>query len=177
MKKEKEDNPSDIIFTTIDSPYPTVEISEPNRDYAFEILDNIGGTNSEMSAISLYFYNHIITEEYKEISSYFMKISMVEMHHLDIFGKIAYEFGANPKLWALKRGQMVYWTPNYNTYNINLKEMLLNAIYSEEAAIQKYESQKLLIKNRSVKDILARIILDEKSHVDLFHQLLKKYCI
>jgi bacterioferritin len=176
MKSNKNPQDMKITFTPVSLPYPEIEITEPDRDYAFEILDNIGGANSEMSAIGLYFYNQLITEEYNDISSSFRTVSMQEMHHLNIFGKIAYEFGANPRLWTLKRGQMVYWSPSYNTYSINLKELLLNAIYGEEAAIQKYESQRILIKNRSVKDTLSRIILDEQSHIDLFHQLMQKYC-
>lgn len=64
-----------------------------NPAYAKAMLDNIGGLNSEMSAISLYVYNNLILEEKKEIAAIFHKVSIVEMHHLEIFGKLALLLG------------------------------------------------------------------------------------
>ena len=44
-------------------PYPPVEACRPNPGYAMAILSNIGACNSEMSAVSLYFYNSIVAAE------------------------------------------------------------------------------------------------------------------
>ena len=42
-------------------PYPPVKVDGKNPQYAAAILSNIGSCNSEMTAVSLYFYNSLIT--------------------------------------------------------------------------------------------------------------------
>ena len=44
-----------------DAPYPPIKAESGNPAYARVMLDNIGGSNSEMSAISLYVFNQLIT--------------------------------------------------------------------------------------------------------------------
>lgn len=92
------------------APYPPVQVSAQNPAYARQMLSNIGSANSEMSAISLYLYNAQVTGcAFEEVSSCFYQIGMVEMHHLDIFGKLALKLGADPRLWSWQNRQRVYW--------------------------------------------------------------------
>ena len=51
-------------------PYPPIRITKQNKSYAQAILDNMGGRVSEMSAVSLYFYNHLITEKFPEVAEH-----------------------------------------------------------------------------------------------------------
>ena len=44
----------------INKPYPKIQNIQPNPQYASMMLSNLGGLHSEMNAVSLYFYNHII---------------------------------------------------------------------------------------------------------------------
>ena len=43
--------------------YPPVKVCEKNPRYAMAMLSNIGACNSEMSAVSLYFYNSMKKSE------------------------------------------------------------------------------------------------------------------
>ncbi len=52
----------DDLRYTADLPYPPIKVEMKNPAYAKAMLDNIGGLNSEMSAISLYVYNNLILE-------------------------------------------------------------------------------------------------------------------
>ena len=73
----------------LDIPYPSIKHLDINLEYGQMMLSNLGGLHSEMNAISLYHYNHVITEPiYEELSDAFMHIAMVEMEHLDIFAKM-----------------------------------------------------------------------------------------
>ena len=91
------------------TPYPPVKVDGKNPQYAAAILSNIGSCNSEMTAVSLYFYNSLITREhYQEIAECFNRISVVEMHHLDIFGELALKLGTDPRLWSYNKGRMYY---------------------------------------------------------------------
>jgi len=82
--------------------YPPVKVCEKNPRYAMAMLSNIGACNSEMSAVSLYFYNSLIANgKYEEIGKTFHKISMVEMHHMNIYGPKALECCAE-KIYILE---------------------------------------------------------------------------
>ena len=158
-------------------PYPPIRITKQNKSYAQAMLDNMGGRVSEMSAVSLYFYNHLITEKFPEVAELFHKISVTEMRHLEIFGKLACALGGNPRLWSSKPNGRHYWSPSYNTYSLELPQLLKNAIQSEKQAIEKYQRQSERIKDSNVVENLQRIILDEMEHVELltacYHSITK----
>ena len=150
------------------SPYPLVRCERANPYYAQLMLDNMGGQNSEMSAVSLYFYNNLITAQHPELPAIFHKISIVEMHHLEIFGKLALQLGADPRLWTQRGNKMVYWSPEYNKYPTSLSELMQNSLDGELLAIAKYEDQIRNINDKNIEENLKRIIEDEKVHVKIF---------
>lgn len=156
--------------------YPPIQVCGRNAEYAREMLGNIGSCNSEMSAVSLYLFNSLIMEdEIEEVSKCFAGISMVEMHHLQMFGKLATMLGAQPRLWDYSCGKMVYWTPECNQYPCQLKPLLFNAIDGEEKAIRKYQCQADCIKDPNIVAVLRRIIMDEEHHIEIFKDLLNRY--
>ena len=134
----------DDLRYTADLPYPPIKVEMKNPAYAKAMLDNIGGLNSEMSAISLYVYNNLILEEKKEIAAIFHKVSIVEMHHLEIFGKLALQLGEDPRMWT-----------HYGCKN---------------------QHQIAYIRDENITEILRRIILDERLHVEIFEQVYRTYC-
>lgn len=157
-------------------PYPAIELTSCNPDYACIMLENMGGACSEMNAVSLYFYNNLITsEKYKDIAHIFHKISIVEMHHLHIFGEIACCLGADPRLWVQNGNNFVYWTPEYNTYSWSFKELMHQALHNEMEAIEIYRKQSCEIENECIVANLNRIIEDEEVHVEIFRGIIKQY--
>ena len=173
-KESKKESVKGFIYADA-SPYPIVQVQEKNCLYGRMMLDNIGGANSEMSAISLYVYNNLLFEKESELSRIFHKISVVEMHHLEIFGRIARLMGKNPRLWTQRGNRMVYWSPAYNQYPMEIESLLKNALLGEEKAVQKYEEQCNIIKDEYIVACLRRIIKDEKLHIEIFKELSKKY--
>lgn len=154
------------------TPYPPVQVWGPDARYAKAMLSNIGSCNSEMSAVSLYLYNSVITKgSFDEVANCFRQIGMVEMHHLDIFSQLAFLLGADPRLWSSNGKNMIYWSPGCNQYPGHIIRLLENAIRAENAAIEKYRQQAAWIKDPNIVDILNRIILDEEHHIQIFHQL------
>lgn len=150
-------------------PYPPIHVQQQNRRYAMEMLDNIGGRDSEMSAVSLYFYNHLVTDH--KISDLFHRFSIMEMRHLEIFGRLAIQLGADPRLWSCTRGQPCYWSPAYNQYPTKLHPLLENAVDHERKAIAKYEGQACRIKDPNVVENLRRVIADEEEHLRVLTDL------
>lgn len=155
------------------SPWPSIEVVSQNKRYAAAMLSNIGACNSEMSAISLYVYNSIITKSYFfDIAECFHKISIVEMHHLNIFGELSIMLGADPRLWSYQNGSMRYWSPACNRYPTRIGALVTNALNGELEAIKKYQSQAQWIEDCNIKAILNRIIADELCHVEIFRFIL-----
>lgn len=157
--------------------YPPVKVCGKNPKYAMAMLSNIGACNSEMSAISLYFYNSLIAnEKYEEIGKIFHKISMVEMHHMNIYGQLAEMLGADPRLWSVSNRNFTYWSPACNRYPRKIDKMLRNAYNGEKEAVSKYRQQAEWIQDEFVVANLNRIILDECLHIEIMEQLYEKYC-
>jgi len=156
----------------VNLPYPAVQAGEVNLRYARAMLSNVGGRNSEMNAVSLYFYNSLVTKkEYESFATCFHSISIVEMHHLDIFGELALQLGADPRLWGRASSRYIYWSPGYNQYPREIKALLRNAIDGEQAAIRKYSEQAQTIQNANIVENLKRIILDEQHHIEIFESM------
>ena len=168
--------PIDDLQCFSDAPYPPVRAETRNPAYARVMLDNVGGRNSEMSAISLYVYNHLILEDRPDISKIFHKVSMVEMRHMEIFGTLACQLGEDPRMWTHYGCNKQYWSPGYNQYPKNLPALMLNVIDSEKAAISKYQHQITYIRDENITENLRRIILDERLHAELFEQVFAAYC-
>ena len=168
------------------TPYPPVKISGQNSHYAAAMLDNMAGQNSEMSAVGLYFYAHLVTTGYKDVAEAFLRISMVEMHHLNLFGELAMQLGDNPRLWCRqpRSGRYLYWNPACLKYphiqppapgcripESNVRTILAQAIEGEQAAIHKYMQQTSWIQDVGICDILRRISADEQMHLEIFSRL------
>ncbi|MEY8355078.1 rubrerythrin family protein [Lachnospiraceae bacterium 54-53] len=165
---------SSVVFSD-PSPWPPIEIIEPNPRYGAAMLSNMGACNSEMSAISLYNYNSLITRNFFfEISECFHKISIVEMHHLNAFGELALLSGSDPRLWSVQNGRMQYWTPACNRYPTRIGAIVSNALAGELEAIKKYQNQLEWIRDCQIKAVLNRIIADEMCHVQIFRLILSE---
>lgn len=156
-------------------PYPPIQVEGPNPRYAKEILGNIGGVDSEMSAAALYFYDQLVTGEYPELSQAFQRICIEEMRHLEIFCRIATQLGADPRLWERAGRRPRYWSPKDLHYSRKPRKILMNALMSEHLTIDKYTRQAKLIHDESIVQNLRRIIDDEKAHIQLLTGLLKTY--
>lgn len=162
------DNYSNECNYKVDLPYPPVRVNNPNPIYAGEMLGNMAEVVSEMSDVSRYFYIAVVTkEQYSRISTCFHEISIVEMHHLNIFAELAKLLGADPRLWSghiRKR----WWSPSFIGYPRGLRALIAESIKAEEAAISKYSRQSRTIQDMNIVAILNRIILDEERHLQIF---------
>lgn len=156
-------------------PYPAVEVTGPNPRYAGVMLSNVGGSNSEMTAVALYFYDRLVTWEVPEVAEVFRRIDMVEMHHLEIFGELSRMLGADPRLWRRQSGRAIWWTPGYLQYTQCLGALLRVAVREEENIIRKYEEQASWIRDFHVVENLRRVIQDEEVHLEIFRELLRSY--
>lgn len=157
------------------APWPPVQAAAPNLRAAEMMLSNLGSCHSEMSAVSLYFYNSTITHDHcPDVSEAFYHISIVEMHHLDIFARLSLLLGADPRLWSGPPRRLRWWSPACISYPRELTPMLQNALHGERDAVSLYKQQAACVGDPGISAILERIILDEKRHIEIFEDLLRK---
>lgn len=164
-------HPNDCGYR-VDLPYPPVLVNGPNSSYACEMLGNMAEVVSEMSDVSRYFYISVVTEkQHGEISACFRHISIVEMHHLNIFAELALMLGADPRLWS-GRTRKRWWSPSFIGYPCELRALIAESIKAEKAAISKYSRQAHTICDIHIVELLNRIILDEEQHLQTFKDML-----
>lgn len=163
------------LRVVVDAPYPPVQAAGRHPEYGRAMLSNIGSDHSEMGTVSQYFYNSVILKpEHEAIARCFHQISVVEMHHLNIFASLAFQLGMDPRLWCVRSGGRSYWSPAYNHYPRELRRILENAVQDEQAAVRKYRRQAETIRDPNIVDNLNRIILDEERHIELFQTMLRR---
>lgn len=155
----------------VDLPYPPVRIEGKNPAYACEMLSNMAAAVSEMSDISRYFYISVVSAKKSSfVSACFHSISIVEMHHLQIFAELALLLGADPRLWS-GRTQKRWWSPSFIRYPRGLRALIAESIQAEEEAILKYSRQACAIRDPNIEAILRRIVLDEERHLEIFREM------
>lgn len=158
----------------LDIPYPEVKVEEKNTFYADLLSEDYAGKNSEVTAVLLYSYQHFNKfREDKEFAKIIEEIAIVEMKHIEMLGETINLLGKAPiyKTCEAERGDCVMWSSDNVNYSLDLKEMLKIDIESEKRAIKTYSEHKNIIKDKYIKALLDRIILDEIKHLEIFNEL------
>lgn len=156
-----------------EKPYPSIEVEKKNIAYAKLLLEDYAGINSEDTAIHQYLYQAIVLNN-KELYDVLLRISEVEMHHLDILGKLISKLGLKPVFGIIDKEQFIPWTAFNVNYKTDEKIILKMNILHEKVAIENYLKHIKLIDDKYIKNILKRIIEDEIVHIEIFNDMLKK---
>ena len=162
---------------TSSEPYPPIRVKGKNIYYAELLMDDYAGYISEFSAISQYIYHSIdLGKIDKDLANMYIKISEVEMHHLDILGKVITLLGGNPQYRGSQSTNFMPWNGSFVYYGVDICERLYKDLESEYCAIASYKKHIEMIDDDYIKAILRRIILDEEVHIKHFKAAIKRYC-
>lgn len=158
------------------APYPEYRAQAPNNLCAKAMLENIGGGQSEMTAIALGLFGSVTQEEISaKAAEYFHKIMIVEMHHLNLFCRAARQLGAEPRLWT-QTGSSSYWSASCCPYRNQLPALLCTAAEGEVATIAQYRQQAEQLPDPGLCHLLNRIIADEEKHLIIYRRLYQEVC-
>jgi bacterioferritin len=162
-----------------DFPYPEIRLEKKDPQIAQFMLSDLADPVGEASSVVLYLFDTIVLHDDDEFSKVFKNIYQTEMIHAEIFADLAYQAGAEPRLWSTgatgkTQRNLSYWSPGRVAYATDKKTIVRNAIALERASIEKYETQISLAKNDTLSLILRRILLDEQLHIEMFNALLNK---
>lgn len=157
----------------INSPYPKADIESKSREKGLLLMPIYAGNMSEMTAVSDYFYQSIVSRGEPELAATLECIAVTEMRHLELIGSLIYAFGILPKLYASSgRRKSAWWNGSYVDYAPTKDVFLRENIRRENAAVREYEALKKKIGIDSVSALFDRIIEDEKHHAEIFASLL-----
>lgn len=153
--------------------YPSVRVEKKNKYYANLLLKDYAGVNSELTAITQYVYQDFSNfESYPDFAEVMDHIAMVEMRHLELLGKTIKLLGVNPEY---RFNNNTFWESKFVNYSTDIISMLNSNILEEQITIMNYKYHQNIIKDKYIKELIARIVEDEKVHIKCFEELLKKY--
>lgn len=137
-----------------------------------QILKNLCfGRCSELNALSTYLYQDwSFYPSMHEIANIMEQIAIVEMTHLDVLSNAIVAFGGKPDYTL----DGVFWNARSVNLNLILPEAMRQNIVDEECAINAYEKAINKVDNLSLKRIFAKIIADEKTHITIFREILRR---
>ncbi|NMM63111.1 rubrerythrin [Clostridium sp. P21] len=157
-------------------PYPEAKVEGENVFYANLLLEDYAGMVSELTAINLYIYQHVTSEgKYEDFAELIGGIAMAEMKHLELLGETIKLLGVKPVYINSTCPFGKLWTARYVNFTIVIKAMIAEAIRSEKKAINQYKHHIILIKDKFIKELINRIIMDEEIHLKLLEEIYEKY--
>ena len=161
-----------ILDNTSKIPYPKLQNIIKNPVYAQKLYEDFSGSMGELSAILLYIYEHIDIDNGNDISKIMLSIAIDEMRHLNMIGDLIKKLGLPPYYID---SNLKAWNTDYIKYDTgNIKETLEYNIYLEREAIKGYKRAIMGTRNISIQRLLNRIILDERTHIDIFTKLINE---
>lgn len=162
-----------IMPAKIDIPYPKIQVNNKNEKYAQILSQDFCGRISEFSAVSQYSNHQIrLSEKYCNAAKIILSISKTEMMHMHMIGTLITLLGGSLNYNYYDNGSYVNWSPQFVDYGTNYVNMILLDINDEYKAIKQYEDHIKMIDDNCIKSVLARIIKDEKYHIELLTSIL-----
>lgn len=134
------------------------------------LYNSFAGESGELTAISQYLYEHIELKRYENFSKIMFAISIEEMKHLKLIGELIRKLGGKP---YYINSEGIAWNSESNLkYHFrNTYDMIKFNIELEKKAIEGYRTIIKSTHNKSIKDLMERIILDEQTHLEIFNRL------
>jgi bacterioferritin len=98
------------------------------------------------------------------------------MHHLEILGSLIARLGASPVLTNYPPYPVGYFSTSYVDYSRSPQRIVTIDLAAERQAIADYEKMICCLKNERVSAVIARIVEDERVHVQALEGLQKTLC-
>ena len=159
-----------------DKPYPSLEGICPDCRALRIISPAYASSTGELNAILQYNYHAVMFDgkglnEYAELVD---SIAVAEMLHLKILGKLICALGAQPVYTACPPAGFNFYSAKFVSYSRSLKNMVEDDLLAERHAVMSYAHMLDHLRNDRVKEVIARILEDEKLHLQAFGDLLAK---
>ena len=140
-----------------------------NKRYTEVLYNSFAGEEGELTAVTQYIYEHIELKKFESFSKILLSIAIEEMQHLELIGNLIRKLGGKP--YYINK-EKCFWSSKNIKYHFNsVFDMLNYNIESEKRAIEGYREAIKNTQNKSIQQLLDRIILDEQTHLEIFNRL------
>ncbi|MBR1884261.1 MAG: hypothetical protein IJ809_04945 [Clostridia bacterium] len=159
--------------------HPSANISSLSEDEICILKNIYAGNKSEFTSLAQYTYQHILTSAIAELNNFtrnIEKISIAEMRHFEIIGKILNNSSVDPKFCRyIDNNPNIcnYWSSASVSFSSEISDFLNKNIELESAGIKEYLKLKSVTKNDTLEKIVDRILEDEYLHLDFFKKCLE----
>ncbi len=151
-----------------------IQVEGKNLEYAYILMNSYTSEVSELSATTLYTYQHIVSDD-PYFKKKILEIAIEEMRHIDYLGETIKLLGVTPTFYTINElNNINYWNSKNINFTTNLGDMLLTNIKEETLAINNYKSAKKAIKDKYVSQLLDYLISQEENHLEFFKSYLLK---
>lgn len=159
-----------------DKPYPSLEGIAPDCRALRIISPAYASSTGELNAILQYNYHAVMfdgkgLDEYAELID---SIAVAEMIHLKLLGRLICALGAQPIYTACPPAAFNFYNAKFVSYSRSLRNMIEDDVLSERHAVMSYAHMIERLRNDRVREVIARILEDEKLHLKAFTDLLNK---
>ena len=160
---------ADIKFTA-GKEYPEIVRAKPDERVVRLLYELRSGLESELTATLQYIYQHqVLSQCNKEVAYILEKISLVEMHHIELLGEAIIAFGGKP---CYINSEGCDYNSSSVAYYTDLKSILQKDIEDEQNAVRAYRNTAQLVDNESLQALLYTIADDECVHIKILSALL-----
>lgn len=169
------------------APYPQITVNlntlrdedDDNGIRTISMLINAyAGNKGEITSTLQYSYqSFLVKKDYEALYKLLEKISIKEMQHMEILSQLLVNLNINPKFCRYIDNNINLcnnWSANSINYSTDIRDFINYNIELESTAISEYTAIVNNTNNENIKEILNRIIQDEKTHLDIFYAILNR---
>lgn len=162
---------------SLNSSFPTTD-GIGHDAYSLRIISSAYASSSgELNTTLQYVYHSFFFRKagYRDVAEKLLGIAIAEMHHLDLLGQTILSLGASPVYCQNPYSRFNFYSTKYVAYSCSLKDMLVDDILGERHAIASYSKMLVKLHSDKVKEIILRILEDEKLHLSTLEEILKDF--
>lgn len=180
MNLEKISKINYVDSYNLNEPYPEITLTHLPQDILMKIKRIYVGAKGEFTSITQYMYQHFViwsNPKLNHLSSAMEQIAVKEMVHYELLAKILVRCGIDPKNCIYIDGNpnvCDYWKASSVSYEKTLIKMFEDNLKLEQIAIRDYTEILQNTDSQNLKEILERIIKDEKLHETFFMDILNE---
>lgn len=163
----------------INTPYPDITVKSLPFEVVVILKRIYAGSKSEMTSIMQYVYQKSIFSNVPALSNVakaLEEISVKEMQHYEILSRIMVGCNIDPKNCVYIDGNVDvcdFWKASSVDYTKDIAKMFESNILLEQKAIAEYAYLLSVTQDNNLKEIIERIIQDEKTHICYFEAVLE----
>lgn len=166
----------------VKEPFPEIKPYIFSDDIIYILKDGYVGRKSEFTSQNQYKYQSFVlmyNDKTNNIGHTMRRISYDETFHSEILAEKMTLSDSDPRLCTFIDNNpniCQYWSGHFVCYKKMVEDIMRENIILETGAIEYYETLYPLTEDENLKELITRILKDERSHLAYFKAVLEAIC-